>query len=111
MNRITFGSTRSTGIWSQVRGFSIKNDIFYLINGDSTKEESYKKLGLGKGQPLCDILITDPPYCLLTRRRPNGDIRDPKPRERKTDNSIEVLQKSVFQFVCCILWFIKTLLL
>ena len=25
-----------------------------------------------------DVLLSDPPYCLLTRRRKDGDLRDPK---------------------------------
>lgn len=28
------------------------------------------------GGELADVLITDPPYCLLTRRRKGGDLRD-----------------------------------
>ena len=28
-----------------------------------------------------DLLLTDPPYCLLTRRRKGGDLRDPRPRK------------------------------
>ena len=28
-----------------------------------------------------DLLLTDPPYCLLTRRRKGGDLRDPKGRK------------------------------
>lgn len=31
-----------------------------------------------------DVLITDPPYCLLTRRRKGGDLRDPKGRKLDT---------------------------
>lgn len=65
---------------------------FSIIHGDSTKVEIYKKLNLGKGptEMLADIVITDPPYCLLQRRRAKGDIRDPKFRERKTEDKLEV---------------------
>jgi site-specific DNA-methyltransferase (adenine-specific) len=36
------------------------------------------------------VLITDPPYCLLTRRRKGGDLRDPKSRLRKLDDHATV---------------------
>eukprot|EP01035_Chromulina_nebulosa_P017401 gene17401-22950_t len=67
------------------------NDIFAGLSigsGDSTNPQTYTALGLGKGSnlELADVLLTDPPYCLLERRRTNGDLRDPKPRERKLDN-------------------------
>ena len=55
------------------------------FHGDSTRPQVYKEiLEAGKGVKF-DSLITDPPYCLLTRRRANGDLRDPKiaSRERK----------------------------
>lgn len=55
--------------------------------GDSTTEVVYQQQiqinshRLGKA----DVLITDPPYCLLERRRAKGDLRDPKPIKRKLD--------------------------
>lgn len=39
--------------------------------------DSFNRIGLND-RSLADILITDPPYCLLTRRRRKGDLRDPK---------------------------------
>ena len=45
------------------------------LNADARAEESYPRAlgGLRAG-----LLLTDPPYCLLTRRRKGGDLRDPK---------------------------------
>lgn len=45
------------------------------INGDSTQNETWVKALNGR---KADALISDPPYCLLTRRRKDGDLRDPK---------------------------------
>jgi DNA modification methylase len=52
-------------------------------------EKSYSGAGLGRNnnEELADILVTDPPYCLLHRRRKNGDLRDPKIRQKKLDDS------------------------
>jgi site-specific DNA-methyltransferase (adenine-specific) len=33
------------------------------------------------GEDRAQLLLTDPPYCLLTRRRKGGDLRDPRPRK------------------------------
>ena len=46
--------------------------------GDSTKAESYDR---ALGAEAAQLLLTDPPYCLLTRRRKEGDLRDPKGRK------------------------------
>lgn len=48
------------------------------VQGDSTKPESYEQV---LGGQRAQALITDPPYCLLTRRRKGGDERDPKDRK------------------------------
>ena len=40
------------------------------IQGDATKPLPLTERGR--------LLLTDPPYCLLTRRRKKGDLRDPK---------------------------------
>lgn len=45
------------------------------VNGDSTRNETWVKALDGR---RADALISDPPYCLLTRRRKDGDLRDPK---------------------------------
>jgi site-specific DNA-methyltransferase (adenine-specific) len=44
------------------------------VQGDARLEDAYAAaLGGERG----DALVTDPPYCLLTRRRKRGDLRDP----------------------------------
>lgn len=48
------------------------------LQGDSTSAEAWKRLLEGRRG---DALITDPPYCLLVRRRKGGDERDPKGRK------------------------------
>lgn len=46
------------------------------INGDSTDSQFYEKTLLGE---KADILLADPPYCLLVRRnKKTGKLRDPK---------------------------------
>lgn len=46
-----------------------------VLHGDATSAASWRELlGDGKAQSL----ITDPPYCILTRRRKDGRERDPK---------------------------------
>lgn len=59
-----------------------------VIAGDSRLASTYGKASLGKSPlELADILVTDPPYCLLNRRRTGGDLRDPKTRKKKIDES------------------------
>jgi site-specific DNA-methyltransferase (adenine-specific) len=41
--------------------------------GDARQEETYQRLLHGERAAL---LLTDPPYCLLTRRRKGGDLRE-----------------------------------
>ena len=53
-----------------------------ILTGDSSLPETYS----GFGGRQADVLITDPPYCLLHRRRKGGDLRDPKRVLRKLDN-------------------------
>jgi site-specific DNA-methyltransferase (adenine-specific) len=43
--------------------------------GDSTTAQAWERALAGR---TADALITDPPYCLLTRRRKGGDLRDKK---------------------------------
>jgi site-specific DNA-methyltransferase (adenine-specific) len=45
------------------------------IAGDATTFHPYRE---ALGDRRADLLFTDPPYCLLTRRRKNGAERDPK---------------------------------
>ncbi len=49
-----------------------------IIAGDARDGASYDRL---LGGERADVLLTDPPYCLLTRRRKKGDLRDPKGRK------------------------------
>ncbi|MFN7132570.1 MAG: DNA-methyltransferase [Myxococcales bacterium] len=48
---------------------------FGCVCADSREEQGYLKV---LGGARADLLLTDPPYCLLTRRRKGGDLRDPK---------------------------------
>lgn len=43
--------------------------------GDATRPEVWARALEGR---RADVLLSDPPYCLLTRRRKDGDLRDPK---------------------------------
>jgi site-specific DNA-methyltransferase (adenine-specific) len=48
------------------------------IQGDATTDVAYHE---ALGGRTAQVLLTDPPYCLLTRRRRGGDERDPKHRK------------------------------
>ncbi len=48
---------------------------FRCVAADSREEEGYRRALEGE---RASLLLTDPPYCLLTRRRKGGDLRDPK---------------------------------
>jgi site-specific DNA-methyltransferase (adenine-specific) len=48
------------------------------IFGDATSAKTYDQ---SLGSQRADLLLTDPPYCLLTRRRRGGDLRDKRPRK------------------------------
>ena len=50
------------------------------VCADATREDGYLRALAGE---KAQLLLTDPPYCLLTRRRKGGDLRDP--RHRKID--------------------------
>ena len=43
------------------------------VRGDAREEETYRR---ALGGERAALLLTDPPYCLLTRRRKGGDLRD-----------------------------------
>ena len=57
---------------------SIRKRLYVTKLGDSTLTASYKSLNLGHAGnlDLADMLITDPPYCILNRRRKDGSLRD-----------------------------------
>lgn len=48
------------------------------VQGDATVAEAYGRALKGR---RAHALITDPPYCILTRRRKGGDERDKKDRK------------------------------
>lgn len=62
-----------------------------IVHGDAINSSSFKSLGLlaQVKESRADILITDPPYCLLERRKLSGELRDEKARKRKTDHQEE----------------------
>src|SRR4051794_34346007 len=60
------------------------------IAADARREEGYRA---ALGGERAALLLTDPPYCLLTRRRKGGDLRDP--RDRKIDREPVVRFESV----------------
>lgn len=60
------------------------------ICADATRPEGYTRALAGA---RADVLLSDPPYCLLTRRRKGGDLRDP--RARKIDREPVVRFESV----------------
>jgi len=45
------------------------------VEGDARDSAAYRR---ALGGETADALVTDPPYCLLTRRRKGGDLRDAK---------------------------------
>lgn len=52
------------------------------VQGDARQAVAYEA---ALGGRKADLLLTDPPYCLLTRRRKGGDLRDPKGRKIDRD--------------------------
>lgn len=60
---------------------------------DARRAESYERV---LGGEKAALLHTDPPYCLLTRRRKGGDLRDP--RDRKIDRDPVVRFESVREY-------------
>jgi site-specific DNA-methyltransferase (adenine-specific) len=66
-----------------------------IVNGDARLPETFAKLG---GSSRADVLITDPPYCLLERRRKGGDLRDPKKRSKLDGEDTVPRYESVKQY-------------
>jgi site-specific DNA-methyltransferase (adenine-specific) len=62
------------------------NLIHQVVEGDSCNEELYSNMFTGTHR--ADLLLTDPPYCLLERRRSLGDLRElnHSKRVRKIDS-------------------------
>lgn len=48
------------------------------LQADATTPDAWTRLLAGR---RADALVSDPPYCLLTRRRRKGDLREPKDRK------------------------------
>lgn len=65
----------------------------HCLAADARDAASYSRALEGEKAAL---LHTDPPYCLLTRRRKGGDLRDP--RERKIDQDPVVRFESVREY-------------
>lgn len=49
-----------------------------ILQGDATKASDWERALAGE---KASALITDPPYCILTRRRKGGDLRDTKDKK------------------------------
>jgi site-specific DNA-methyltransferase (adenine-specific) len=64
--------------------------FFQTQCADARDEGAYKKL---LGPRRADLLLSDPPYCLLTRRRKGGDLRESK--GRKLDHDVVVRFENV----------------
>ena len=83
-----------------IKFFSTSSII--LIHGDALDSSIHEKLFINDKLTKPNILITDPPYCILTRRRVLGDLRDIKKRKRKLDNEETITRfeniKSYLQF-------------
>lgn len=70
-----------------------------IICGDATDVNAYESALTSSTK--ADVLFTDPPYCLLERRRKNGDLRDPKAHKKKLDDDPAVLRfSSTRDFTC-----------
>lgn len=48
------------------------------VNGDARTEDAFLRALEGQ---KAGLLLTDPPYCILERRRKDGELRDPKDRK------------------------------
>lgn len=55
------------------------------VAGDARVDAPYDA---ALGGRKADLLLTDPPYCLLTRRRKGGDLRDPKGRKVEREPAV-----------------------
>ena len=56
------------------------DERIHCVAGDARDEAAYRA---ALGGERADLLLTDPPYCLLTRRRRGGELRDK--HDRKID--------------------------
>ena len=60
-------------------------DSWRVACGDARADASYRAV---LEERRAELLLSDPPYCLLTRRRKGGDLREP--RGRKLDHDLVV---------------------
>ena len=60
-------------------------DSLRCIHADSREPDGYRA---ALGDTRAALLHTDPPYCLLTRRRKGGDLRDPRAHKKIDQNPI-----------------------
>lgn len=65
---------------------------YAVICGDCTQAQTYQQFQRVYKKKKADILVTDPPYCLLERKRVNGQKRDTKAvhKRNKIDEAAEV---------------------
>jgi len=64
------------------------------LQADAREASAYARL---LGGQKAQLLLTDPPYCLLTRRRKGGDLRDPR-AHKKIDHEAVVRFESVREY-------------
>ncbi|HZI16108.1 MAG TPA: DNA methyltransferase, partial [Myxococcus sp.] len=60
-------------------------DTLRCHNADAREPDGYRA---ALGATRASLLLTDPPYCLLTRRRKGGDLRDPRAHKKIDQNPI-----------------------
>lgn len=60
-------------------------DTLRCLNADAREPDGYRA---ALGGTRASLLLTDPPYCLLTRRRKGGDLRDPRAHKKIDQNPI-----------------------
>jgi site-specific DNA-methyltransferase (adenine-specific) len=56
----------------------VEAPLAVCVNADARTDEAYAR---ALGDRRAQLLLTDPPYCLLTRRRKGGELRDAKDRK------------------------------
>lgn len=82
-----WGLARSSSTWCR------SNNSEVIIHGDARVPATYMDL-----VDKADVLITDPPYCLLERRRKGGDLRDPKKRSKLDGEDTVPRYASVWEY-------------
>lgn len=61
----------------------------HIWHGNACNHEIYRNIGFSSSMKA-NVLFTDPPYCLLERKRVGGDKRDPKSIKKKVDDNVVV---------------------